>query len=35
MFQVNFPIVYTDKVGGMMSLPTYAPVDWKLSWLRG
>jgi ABC-type transport system substrate-binding protein len=35
MFQVNFPIVYTDKVGGMVSLPTYAPVDWKLSWLRG
>lgn len=35
MLQVNFPVVYTDKVGGMVALPTYAPIDWKLSWLKG
>ena len=35
MMQVNFPIVYTKKVGAMPSLPTYAPIDWKAAWVRG
>ena len=34
-FQVNFPIVYSDTVGAMPSLPTYAPIDWKLAWVKG
>ncbi len=35
MFQVNFPIVYSNKVGAMPSLPTYAPIDWKSAWVKG
>jgi peptide/nickel transport system substrate-binding protein len=34
MMQVAFPVVVSGKVGQIVSIPTYAPFDWKLAWMR-
>jgi ABC-type transport system substrate-binding protein len=32
--QVDWPAIYTQRVGALVTIPTYAPFDWKSSWVK-
>ena len=32
--QVNWPAISTQRVGALVTIPTYAPFDWKSCWVK-
>jgi ABC-type transport system substrate-binding protein len=34
VMQVNWPAVYGQRVGALVTIPTYAPFDWKSCWVK-
>ncbi len=32
--QVNWPAISTERVGALVTIPTYAPFDWKSCWVK-
>jgi peptide/nickel transport system substrate-binding protein len=32
--QVDWPAIYTNRVGALVTIPTYAPFDWKSCWVK-